>query len=858
MRNFTTLCFILFILLAGAGARAQERDTIPADSSRSGPPLRIRTLKEVVVESRPPVRLKGDTLEYDASRFKTRENAVVEELLQKLPGVKVDKGGAITAQGETVQRVLVDGKEFFGNDPAIATKNLPADMVDRIQVLDKMSDQEEFTGIDDGNKVKTINIITKKDRKQGYFGNVSAGGGPDGKYEGGLNINSFAGDQQLSLLLKANNVNKSGFSASELLRMAAGNPELFNNLPAFAISELSKMKGVRINSDDPAEKAELARPAGRNNTQYGGVNYNNDWGRRLQWRSSYFYNRFTSSNDYTYNRHYLLPDTAYQFLQDGTACQSGNDHRLNASADIRLNERHSLKISPQAVFNTAEQSGSRRYSSSGADGQQLLNQGSQDLHTSSHTTQAGADILYRRRFAKTGRTLSVQVTPASFNMSSVSFNTSRNQYYNTGAGEVRDSIRQQTNARSESYSLDNSIVYTEQLFPHLALKLHEQLCYSQGRYRQQALNFNPAGGAYNLEDARYSDLYGSNTFKTLTDIALAGSYRRFNFTAGAGWQHSRLDGSSDYKGYQVRGRYGAFLPHAYARYRFTRSKRLTLHYKSRAVLPGLSQLRPLEDITDPLYVRKGNPDLQQAVDHTVTLAYLSTNVYRNTFTNIQLRLSTVKDQFTDLYTTDSSGRQLITPINASDNFSGSLHAERSVPLGDNGSNLTMGAALAYDQYPAYFNAVADKIQQWSLTPDLQLSYYPLHALSITARGNAAWNHRHNAAGNSLTQQYWFLDYGLELAAILPGQWTADAGLACYTTTGLSEAYNNTIALLNAGITRDIGKRYMLRLEGQDLLNRNRSFTRLARNGYTEDRRNQVLGRYFLLSLIYKLRHFTKG
>ncbi|PWV55940.1 outer membrane beta-barrel protein [Chitinophaga sp. S165] len=847
MRSFTIFSLLLLVTVS---LFAQNKDSVRTDTAKP----RVRDLKEVVVESRTPIRMKGDTVEYNAAQFKTKENAVVEDLLKKLPGVKVDQGGNITAQGETVGKVLVDGKEFFGNDPTIATKNLPADMVSKVQVLDKASDQEEFSGIDDGNKVKTINIVTKKNSKKGYFGNISAGIGPDGKYDGGLNINSLVGEQQLSLLFKANNVNKSGFSASELIRMVSSNPELFNNLPAAAIAELSKMKGVTINSDDPSEKAQLARPTGINNTQYGGVNCNNDWNDVLKLRSSYFYNRFTSRNNFNYDRHYLLPDTAYNYLQQGISQQENNNHRGNAAIDIKLDDYNSLKLSPVINNNTAILNSNRSYRSYNADNTLLLNEGEQALNSRNTNTNASADILYRHRFNKPGRTFSITVTPEYLKLENNSLNISRNQYHNLG---TIDSINQQMTGHSDNYSLNNNLVYTEQLSKHTALRLTEQFNISQGDYKQLAYNINHADGSYSLIDDRYSDIYNSTITRNIADVAIAGRYKKFNYTLGLSIENSHLKGNSDYKTYRLNGSYNTLLPHLYARYRFSKSKYLTLNYNSNAVLPGLNQLRPLEDISDPLYIKRGNPGLKQAVNQSMTLAYLANNVYRNTFTNVQLRMSTIRDQFTDAYAIDSSGRQIISPINANGYFSGSLHGERSVPFGGNGSDLSFGAELSYNRYPGYFNAIADDIRQWGITPDFNFNYYPVNNLSVTLRGDATWNDRRSRANPNANQQYWFLNYGLDLMATLPWKMSADAGLECYTTTGLSAAYNNTVALLNAGIAKDLSKQFSLRLEGRDLLNRNKSFNRLARNGYTEDRQNNVLGRYYMLSLICKLRHFKK-
>src|SRR3984893_17701360 len=175
-------------------------------------------LKEVqVIQETAPVVLRNDTIEFNAGSFKIKPNAVVEDLLKKLPGIQVDKNGKIKANGEEVKKVLVDGKEFFGNDPKIASKNLPADAVDKVQVFDKKSDQSQFTGFDDGNSQKTINLTIKQDKKNGVFGKVIAGAGNDGRYEGRANINQFKGNRQLSLIGMANNTNKQGFSFQDVM-----------------------------------------------------------------------------------------------------------------------------------------------------------------------------------------------------------------------------------------------------------------------------------------------------------------------------------------------------------------------------------------------------------------------------------------------------------------------------------------------------------------------------------------------------------------------------------------------------------------------------------------------------------------
>ncbi|MBK9569896.1 MAG: carboxypeptidase-like regulatory domain-containing protein [Chitinophagaceae bacterium] len=184
------------------------------DLGSFGIPKEYKTLEGVVVTNDAPVQIKNDTIQFRADAFKTKPNATVEDLLKKIPGMQVDKDGNVTAQGESVQKVYVDGKEFFGNDPKLATKNLTADMVESVQVFDDMSEQAKFTKVDDGSKQKAVNIKLKKDKNKGIFGRALAAGGygDGGRYEGNLSFNKFNGNQRLSFLFNANNINKQGFS----------------------------------------------------------------------------------------------------------------------------------------------------------------------------------------------------------------------------------------------------------------------------------------------------------------------------------------------------------------------------------------------------------------------------------------------------------------------------------------------------------------------------------------------------------------------------------------------------------------------------------------------------------------------
>ncbi|MFY0254998.1 outer membrane beta-barrel protein [Chitinophaga sp. 30R24] len=805
-------------------------------------------LNEVVVKGKASLRAKGDTLEYDASKYKTKENAVVGDLLQKLPGVRVDRNGNIIAQGETVQKILVDGKEFFGNDPAIATRNLTADMVDKIQVLDRVSDQTAFTGVDDGNRVKTINIITKKDMKKGYFGNVSAGAGASNKYEAGTNINSFSGDQQLSFLYKANNVNKSGFSGAELMHLATSNPEMFSQLPDYATAELLKMKGVQSIGADPATIAQLTNPIGLNNMQYGGLNYNNNLGHQIELHGSYFFNRSTTTNQYDYHRYYQLPDSSWQQQENGNTKATNVNHRFNFSLDVPFNANNRLKISPSLFILQSNDANQRTYTAMNNNQDYLLNNGDQSRQMSLQSWQGGTDILFQHKFPQKGHTLSATISPSWMSTHNNTLNIAHNNIYNIKNPEA-DSVNQQLKGDNRSFSINNNIAYTVPLSTTHTLLLSETLYYANAHNEQNALNFNYNAHGYTINDPAYNDNLTSSILKSIPDIAVAAKYKHLTYNVGLGWQTTSQQGSSALKGYEIDHHYQALLPHFNARYQFSAANKLTLDYKTTVLLPSVAQLQPLPDLSNPLDIRQGNPDLQPAIRHSLQANWVFSNASTGNYTHISFGSNITDHQFTPYTVTDSStGKQLTHPVNTNGNLNTNLSFEHFIRTNEDGAGLSLGMDLSHNNYPSWFNGIRQQNTQNSIGPDITYNFYPLSNLNLSAHINPAYNT--NSASH---QSYWWLNYDVSAVATLPWNMQAESELTCYTSSGLSKDYNTTNILWNASLTKNVGRNFSLKATATDILGQNKSIRRLVREGYTEDQRNNVLGQYFMVGFTYNLR-----
>jgi hypothetical protein len=807
---------------------------------------RGRDLKEVVViNDAPAVSMKGDTIEYNAAKFKTKDNAVVEDLLQKLPGIRVDRDGSIKAQGEAVQQVLVDGKEFFGNDPAVATKNLPADMISKVQVLDKQSEMAEFTGIADGKKKKVINLVTKKDRKKGLFGNVSGSLGNNDRYEAGTNINSFSGDRQLSLLAKTNNVNRSGFTGGELLQMMMKDPGMADNLPPFVYAELMKMKGAKVDVSG-GDVSSLLRPADYTDVRYGGLNFNNDQD-KLKWRSSYFHNGSDSRNTFARDRQNFLADTSYVYQQEGTTRNRNDEHRMDLSAEIKLNDKNTLKISPKLNRGTYANNQSEQYRSFSTDRKTLLNEGTQTISSKSTNDHAGANILFMHRFAKKGRTMAVSLSPDYYRNKFSSLNHTRSRYYNVPGMEETD---QQTNSTSTSGTFSGNINYTEPLSKTLSLQISEEVYFNSSATDKIVKDIKT-----NITEEQFSDNYSTTSFKNRTDVLLSARYKKLELSAGTAFEQQKLEGLSSRKGYEVGKDFTALLPHLYLQYRFSNLRKIELNYNTVAGMPGMEQLQPLEDNSVAMVTRKGNPDLRQSSDHRLSLSFTNSSKDLQCSQYLRMQYNLGRQKIIDQVILDAAtGKQLISPVNVNGNYDAGMDAGFSFPAGQSGSYINFGAGVFYTKNTGYTNGLPNHAANWTIRPEAGYSAYFGKNISLQLKGNAGYNNRRF---DQRKERSWTFNYYISPMFTLPARMVLELEWDAYVNTGLTAGYNTSVYLLNFSLTKQVGKNFSVRLDGRDLLNQNKSIQRTSGNGYLEDTRNNMLGRYGMLGIIYKLKIFPK-
>lgn len=451
----------------------KETVTVPASGEKKvSVTMRedVNLLGEVSVNARATrAEQKGDSLLYNAEAFKVMQGSSAEDLLAKMPGIVVE-GGSIQAQGEEVKKVLVDGKEFFDGDVNLAIKNLPSDIIAGIEVFDKKSEQAEFTGFDDGEEVKTINIVTKGGFRQGTFGEVSAGYGTDERYKVNGNVNFFNDDRRISLLGMSNNVNQQNFSQEDLAGVMSSG--------ASGKRRGGGRKGGRGGASGGNVSDFMVGSTGGVTSSNGlGINYVDQWGEKWKVTGSYFFNQSDNLTQQQTEREYFdsaLPGMTYSEYQENS--MKNWNHRFNMKLDYQISNRTSLQFRPTLSFQNNDSYGMLQ-------GTNLLN-GTPDNETETSTTgendayNVGADLIFRHRFLKEGRTLSLMLSGQMSNTDGNTYTDYLNTLYNAEGLPEDDSFSQWKRTLNRQYTLRSNLSYTEKLTDCLQLQLGYKLSYT--------------------------------------------------------------------------------------------------------------------------------------------------------------------------------------------------------------------------------------------------------------------------------------------------------------------------------------------------------------------------------------------
>ncbi|HTF28808.1 MAG TPA: outer membrane beta-barrel protein [Flavitalea sp.] len=809
-------------------------------------------LSEVTVTAEaPPVTLVGDTIQYNAGSFKTPPNANVEQLLKNMPGMKVDKDGTITAQGQKVSRVLVDGKEFFGSDPKIATRNLPADAVDKVQAYDRLSDAAQLTGIDDGNSEKTINLKLKKEKKKGMFGKVNAGAGTADRYEGRFNLNSFKGARQLSAIGMANNTNAEGFSIMDMLNFSG---------------ELNRMKqggnggGMMINLSDnqngPMSGMNGSSGTGINSIAAGGINYNNLIGNGTDFTSNLFYNKYSPLRETSLERTYLLPDSSYLYNQQSVTHNTTESYRLNLGADIRIDSFHSIKISPSLGFQQTDNSSISNYKTMSNAGQ-VSNDGDNNNRSFSEGFNFRNEILFRKKFRQKGRTFSLNLmTTLNQSEGDGSMISNNNFFSKTGSAVRNDSINQINTNEADLWSYNLRGVYTEPIFKNTLLELTLGKSNSVSNAAKVTYDYNAGSGKYDKLNPYLTNDFSNTYGYTNGGIKLRAVRNKFNIAAGISAQQADLEGKVilGTKDSVIQQRFQNLLPNARLQYNFTRYKNLSLNYSTNTTQPTMAQLQPVPDISDPLNIRAGNPGLKQEYTHALQLNLTSVNPFKNKNLFVFLTMNQTTNKIVNNDVIDQFGVKTTIPVNIDGVTAVSGRASWGIPLQMIKANLNISSDITYNKGKQFINNVANEIKNVNLGPQVRLDLNFSTKFYMTAGAELRYSSTSYSLPSAKDAIFLVQEYNTDINWEMPANFFFNTNYTYTINTQQADGFNTRFPLWNASLSKQFLKynRGELKITAFDIMNKNVGISRNANQNFIEDKRVNNLQRYFLLSFTYSL------
>ncbi len=830
----------------------------------------VKTLGEVRIEGvEQRVEQRGDTTEIRADAFKVNPDADAEQLVRKMPGITVENG-QVQAQGEQVRRVLLDGQEFFGDDAMMALRNLPAEVVDRIQLIDRMSDQAQFTGFNDGNTEKTLNIITKSGLDNSRFGKLYAGYGTDNRYMSGGNMNFFVGKKRITLLGMANNINQQNFSSQDLggLSNAAAGASRFGGGGGRGGG------GFRpggMGGGGESANFLTGQQGGISTTQAFGLNYSDNWGAKGKMSGSYFFNRNDNGQLSQTSRQFFLNDGIGQLYNESSAANSlGNNHRLNLRVEYNIDSNNSLIFTPRISWQRREQQTAFDGTTTNRLGVPINSTNNQQTNQT-ESWNVNGDVQYRHRFAKKGRTLSVNV-----NADAGSSQALRDLYaLNLDGLMLTDSllVNQEINSSNYTQRYRADVVFTEALSEKSMLEFTYAPQLTLGVSEQRANNFDPVPGTYSLVDTAIS-----NDFDNLIWAQSAGLRYRYNtekweWMFGANYQISSLFSQQLFPRNLVANRdFYNWLPSAMFRYNFSKTANMRLFYRTNIDLPTLSQLQNVVDNSNTLQLRAGNPNLGQAYTHRIGMRFRDANVKKGTSSFVFVNLSLVDGQIansTFIAPRDTllpegvvlvRGAQLIRPVNVAGAYNFRTFGTYGFPLKAIRSNLNVNVGYTFNNSPTLINAVTNEARTHNLNTGFTLGSNISKDLDFTLGYSLNYNTVFNSIQPQLNNNYYIHNGNFRINWLPIPALVFSSDVLFSAFAGLEEGFNQQFTLWNAGVGYRFGKdrRAELKLSVFDLLNQNNSIARNVTETYVEDVQTVVLQQFWMMTFTYNVRHFRKA
>lgn len=823
------------------------------------------TLDELQVKGEVvPVQQKGDTMVYNAAAYKTLPDASAEDLIGKMPTVVV-QDGKVQAQGEDVKKVLVDGKLFFGNDPTAALRNLPSEVIDKIEIFDEQSEQAKFTGFEDGETSKTINIVTKTSTRNGQFGKIFGGYGIDGKYQAGGNINIFNGDQRISLIGMSNNVNQQNFSTEDLLGVVGGS--------VGGRGGRGGPGGGRRGSGGYGGSTNdfmVGQQGGITNTNAAGINFSDQWGDKTEITANYFFNQGNNTSQQLLSQQFFGEQGKDEMYSEDNLSRSTNtNHRFSAKIDHTINENNSINWRPRVSFQS--NNGVQSVFGQTLLSQDLLSQTDYDFTADLSALNFSNDLTWKHKFQKARRTFSVRVNTGYAPKAGNSYLYSENIFQgNMGIPSILD---QYATLDNQKWNTSANLEFTEPIGEKAMLMMNYRASYQQEESNKETFDMDEGTEEYDVFNPELSNIFSNDYFTQ--SIGSGYNYRSGGFTmmarAGLQWanllntQTAPMDNTYE-------NTYWNVLPMAMLRYSISRTENLRLMYRTSTQLPSIKQLQNVLDNSNPLQLTIGNPELEQSYNHSLFARYTKTNTEKssvffsmigggmvNNYIANSTYLAADEHPALDQYDVEK-GAQLTMPVNLNGQWNARSFMTYGFPIRPLQSNLNIDLTGGFTRSPGMVNEEVNYSNNSNVGIGLTLGSNFSESVDFTLSSRSNFNTVQNTLRSSLSSDYFNQNTRLKF------DWVIAKGIVFRTDathqyySGLDDSFDQNYILWNISIGKKVFKddRGEISIGVFDILNQNNSLTRQVTETYIEDVQTNVLQQYVMLTFKYDLRNFRVG
>ncbi len=798
-------------------------------------------LSEIIIKSRAPITIKKDTLEFNVKSFKTKKDANVEDLLKKLPGVEIDEEGQITVNGKPVNKILVNGKPFFGNDPSITTKNLTKDIIEKVQIMDTKSKSEAFSGEKGDANNKTINLTIKKENNKGWFGRVSAGAGTDKRFEGATMVNRFNNDQRFSVLASTNNINSPGFSFGEIQKMFGGGNSSFSRNGSFSINGRSFGGGSGIVKSKTA-----------------GATYADQYGKGVDINANYFYSGSNSNDESTSRKEYTLPDRKYFSNSTSKSDDENHNHSVGTEFDIEIDSTFLINIQPSFVFNKREGSNNRKEESLD-DSDNLTNSYTSDSYAKSKANNFKNTIDITKKLGSKGAFIKASITNQIDKSDTEEKNKSNIEVFGSNASiENRD---QKSSISNNLNSFNTMVTYR---FP-LAKKLFLDAKYSyksdERENKEDTYDFNNTSLQYTDFNQSLSSDFTYNDISKTPSLELIYKTKKWRFNFETGIVNRTLENNDKLRpNLSLNKKFNNIALDAGFRYRFDSKASIYFDYRLTNRVPGINQIQPFENVSNPSNIITGNPELKPTQNHR---AYLNFNKYNwqagtglylymsgSMFKNQIISNTTISDEFIRNSTYENTD-------GGYDFFGGGSYSKK-VKL-DSITTLKLRAGSNISIYKNFniINNIKEGAQTTSLRPNIGVTLEWNKLISIETRYDVSFSKTKYDINTSQNQDFARQTLRIRAKTNFPKklEWRNDVK---YTYNPNVVGFNKAAWFWNATLSYSILKdQGTISLKAYDLLNQNTNAQRRATSNYIEDSQSTVLQQYFMVGFSWKFNSLGK-